>query len=514
MDTRSVRRVRGTPRRAIRPDLDALEGRRLLSYNLLGAQWAMPIRVTYSIMPDGTSLGGVSSNLQAAMNGNPNTASKWISAIQKAAAAWENFANVNLVMVGDSGAALGVPGKQQNDPRFGDIRIGGYVQPSGQLAFAFAPPPFNGGTDAGDILFNTNIGWNTNGTSNYDLYTVALHEFGHALGLGHDAEQTSSVMFPYYNAIKTTLSSDDQAGDLALYGPIPKDMFSSVASNGTPATASNITPYLNSTNQVALGGLTLTKSYEQHFFQITAPANTSGTMTVQIQATNLSSVIPTVKVLDASNKILATDVESAYSSTASVTIGGVSPGQVYRIQVGAGTSGPGSNGTYGLLVNLGTGAQGPIAPPDTTVPEQPDQNPITLAQIGGWVVGGRFVPYNGDFGWLGREGRNNRWQGIGRGRASDDDGLVAIHYGYGNVGYGDALTVSPDMQVRQNAGFAWSGGRAYAPVVAATPGDLFVLPSITIDVSPAQSPADSGNSTASVGASWLSWLDQILSLLG
>ena len=52
------------------------------------------------------------------------------------------------------------------------------------LAFAYLPPPANGGTDAGDIFFNTAQSWQINGTT-YDLMTVAIHELGHALGMGH-----------------------------------------------------------------------------------------------------------------------------------------------------------------------------------------------------------------------------------------------------------------------------------------------------------------------------------------
>ena len=60
------------------------------------------------------------------------------------------------------------PGDQQDDPRFGDIRIGAIPLGSGILAETFLPPPANGGTDAGDIIFNSSINWQIN--SNYDLH--------------------------------------------------------------------------------------------------------------------------------------------------------------------------------------------------------------------------------------------------------------------------------------------------------------------------------------------------------
>ena len=51
-----------TRNRATRPRLEGLEDRVLL-YSDLGDQWTYSSRITYSFMPDGTSVGGVPSAL-------------------------------------------------------------------------------------------------------------------------------------------------------------------------------------------------------------------------------------------------------------------------------------------------------------------------------------------------------------------------------------------------------------------------------------------------------------------
>jgi hypothetical protein len=179
--------------RAARPAVEGLEGRLLLA-SATGARWAAPRRITYSFVPDGTSIGGVPSNLQATLDARFPGAG-WKGEFAQAAAAWQKAADVNFARVADDGSPIGVAGHQQGDARFGDIRIGGYAQPSGQLAFAYLPPPANGGTNAGDIFFNTGQSWRIDGTT-FDLETVAIHEFGHALGLDHSTVAAAALPPP------------------------------------------------------------------------------------------------------------------------------------------------------------------------------------------------------------------------------------------------------------------------------------------------------------------------------
>lgn len=91
---------------------------------------------------------------------------------------------------------------------------------NGTLAHAFYPPP-NGGALAGDMHFDDAEAWtlNTRPSSSQpiDLVTVAAHELGHALGLGHSSK-SGALMWGYYTGSHRYLSQDDVNGIQELYG--------------------------------------------------------------------------------------------------------------------------------------------------------------------------------------------------------------------------------------------------------------------------------------------------------
>ena len=148
---------------------------------------------------------------------------------------------------------MATSGDQQDDPRFGDIRIGAVPLGPGTLAVTFLPPPANGGTDAGDILLNSSINWQIG--SNYDLMTVMAHEFGHALGLGDVSSPTNPypVMYGNYEGISTSLTSDDIAGIQAVDGVRQFDAYNiNGKRNITYMTAANITSNIGGNNQAAI----------------------------------------------------------------------------------------------------------------------------------------------------------------------------------------------------------------------------------------------------------------------
>lgn len=351
--------------RRARPAVEGLE-ERLLLYATLGANWVYGSRITYSFAPDGTSVGGTPSTLFQSLNARYSQAA-WQREFHEAAAVWQAVANINLVQVSDNGVSFGSYGNQQGDSRIGDIRIGAIAMGSGTLGAAFSPPQINGGTLAGDILLNSTTPWMID--ANYDLKTVAIHEFGHALGMDHSAI-SNAVMYSYYTGVKQSLNADDTNGVRSIYSSRPYDAWNSNGqSNAVYWNAKSLDGWRNGLNQITVPNLNITTAGQTEWFWVTIPSNNIGSFTVQMQSSGLSSLSPQLSVYDASLNLKGAVYTSNFGDTATVTVPGVSTGQGFFIRL-ASSGGGGWTGSFGMQVNFGTNALTPFSPPYTVVPSQ------------------------------------------------------------------------------------------------------------------------------------------------
>jgi hypothetical protein len=280
-------------------DFEALEDRSMPS--TFGVPWADPNHLTLSFAADGTATPLGASSLYQTLAG-VGTSATWQREILRAFQTWAAKANIDIGLVADGGQAIGSLGAVQTDSRFGDIRIAAAPLSSGVVA-STSPFSWTGTTLSGDMVLNALqqfVGGDCAGA--YDLFSVALHEAGHALGLDHSDSSGSAIGESY--AFRTGLSSEDIAALQALYGARVHDAFDQSTNNNVLARADSI-PRVSGSGQL-LAVADLTTQSDVDFYKFTAPALTSflSSVVVRLKSSGISLLTASVTIYDSLGRVV------------------------------------------------------------------------------------------------------------------------------------------------------------------------------------------------------------------
>jgi hypothetical protein len=320
--------------------LESLEDR--LCPATYGIAWPDARHLTISFAPDGTNVGGVASNMFAEM-GLLNLSNSWQSTILRAFETWASVANINFTVVADGGQAFGSPGAVQGDPRFGDIRIGS--GPVSATDLAMTSPFDTGDTWAGDVVFSqATMGL----LSPVELYNVALHEAGHALGLPANPNDPQSVMYPLYLGQNLlSLDASDVANIQALYGPRQPNAFGGAAGNTLAAAAA-----------VPFGpafDADLTSPSDADFYQVTTTS--AGNFQVALRTSGLSLTTARLTVFNAAGQVISSAVApDPLHGDLTLQVNNAAAGASYFVEVQGANNDVFSVGAYRLAIGSSAGA--------------------------------------------------------------------------------------------------------------------------------------------------------------
>jgi hypothetical protein len=190
--------------------------------------------------------------------------------------------------------------------------------PGGVLGHTYYPAPLNAEPLAGDIHLDADEDWHA-GTA-LDIYSVALHEAGHALGLGH-SDQPGAVMYPYYRA-NTGLTADDIAGIQAIYGVISGTSTASSNPTALPPPSGPTAPTLPPPTEPSTPSQPPSNPTTPSTPPLPPPSAPGTPSTPVTPAPSTDTTAPSVTIVSPTTTILATSAASlVFSGRASDNVG-------------------------------------------------------------------------------------------------------------------------------------------------------------------------------------------------
>src|SRR5260221_8660881 len=280
--------------------------------------------------------------------------------IKQALQAWANVTPLTFQEVSS--------GSSDIDIKFG--RIDGALNILGETCPPSSPC-------SGQVQLDSEEPWTLGAPQSYDdisLLGVASHELGHAIGLLHSSD-ASALMYPAYSPYNLKPAGDDIRGAQRLYGAGQ----GGVANNPT-AVPSN--PNNNNGGQEQVTG-TITNAKYVNFWDFDVNAGESVTITMKHTSGDLD---PFLVLLDANNKILASDDDSAGNRDAQFSNVRLPKRGTYTVAATRAEQAQGhTTGKYTLTIEYNTtGGNGAAAP--TTAPQGGGSGSVSVSKGQGQVL--------------------------------------------------------------------------------------------------------------------------------
>ena len=231
-------------------------------------------------------------------------------------------------------------------------------------------------TGGGDSLLNTQLGFDRyysvgldNLGVNVDIYSIMLHEMGHALGLGESSVYRGGNVSRVFWADRMGLKPDDIAGAQAIYGPRLPDAYDAAAANDTPEYASPVT--VAATGQTFIDA-DLTTVADMDYYRVTVPAGAGPFISVTAEGSR-SLLQPRLTILDANGNVLGEASADDYGQGALLQVSTV--GTEMIIGVDSPVEDEFGSGAYRLAVEFRISQDGvPYVPPTMQNPDAKEVN--------------------------------------------------------------------------------------------------------------------------------------------